>query len=121
VAGRAAAARARPAPHRHARAGPSAIIAFSAGNRITAKPSLSQTAARRPPSGAWPPVHQRAGFVRRGNARSIRRRHVIVGHRSRQKSVGRGRDRRAHAVTAIIDDVLGPVIVGRDPRDVVVI
>ena len=26
-----------------------------------------------------------------------------------------------NAVTAIIDDVLGPVIVGRDPRDVVVI
>lgn len=78
------------------------------------------------PLGPGETVNERGYFVRRGN-RSIyptTDMSVIVKVTTTDGTIGWGETYgivAPLAVTAIIDDVLGPVIVGRDPRDVVVI
>ena len=78
------------------------------------------------PLGPGETINARGYFVRRGN-RSIYPStdlSVIVKVTTRDGTIGWGETYgivAPNAVTAIIDDVLGPVIVGRDPRDVVVI
>ena len=78
------------------------------------------------PLGPGESINERGYFIRRGN-RSIypaTDMSVIVKVTATDGTVGWGETYgivAPHAVTAIIDDVLGPVILGRDPRDVVVI
>ena len=78
------------------------------------------------PLGPGETINERGYFVRRGN-RSIypaTDMSVIVKVTAADGTVGWGETYgiiAPHAVTAIIDDVLGPMIIGRDPRDVVVI
>ena len=78
------------------------------------------------PLGPGEEVNARGYFVRRGN-RTIypsTDRSVVVKVTAADGTVGWGETYgivAPTAVTAIIDDVLGPVIVGRDPRDPVVI
>lgn len=78
------------------------------------------------PLGPGEAVNERGYFVRRGN-RSIypmTDMSVIIKVTTTDGTIGWGETYgivAPHAVTAIIDDVLGPVVVGRDPRDVVVI
>lgn len=78
------------------------------------------------PLGPGESVNAKGYFVRRGN-RTIypaTDMSVIVKVTARDGTVGWGETYgivAPRAVTAIIDDVLGPMIVGRDPRDVVVI
>jgi L-alanine-DL-glutamate epimerase-like enolase superfamily enzyme len=78
------------------------------------------------PLGPGEAINARGYFVRRGN-RSIypsTDMSVIVKVTATDGTVGWGETYgiiAPHAVTAIIDDVLGPVIVGRDARDVAVI
>lgn len=78
------------------------------------------------PLGPGETINARGYFVRRGN-RSIypsTDMSVVVKVTAQDGSVGWGETYgivAPRAVTAIIDDVLGPMIVGRDPRDAVVI
>jgi galactonate dehydratase len=78
------------------------------------------------PLGPGESINERGYFIRRGN-RSIypaTDMSVIVKVTATDGTVGWGETYgivAPGAVTAIVDDVLGPVIVGRDPRDVVVI
>ena len=78
------------------------------------------------PLGAGESINQRGYLIRQGN-RSIypsSDMSVLVKITADDGSVGWGETYgivAPNAVTAIIDDVLGPVIVGRDPRDAVVI
>src|SRR4051812_8002771 len=78
------------------------------------------------PLGAGESVNERGYFVRRGN-RTIypsTDMSVIVKVTASDGTVGWGETYgivAPRAVTAIIDDVLGPTVVGRDPRDVAVI
>ena len=78
------------------------------------------------PLGPGESINERGYFIRRGN-RSIypaTDMSVIVKVTATDGTVGWGETYgivAPGAVTAIVDDVLGPVIVGRDPRDVAVI
>ena len=78
------------------------------------------------PLGPGERINERGYFIRRGN-RSIypaTDMSVIVKVTATDGTVGWGETYgivAPGAVTAIVDDVLGPVIVGRDPRDVAVI
>jgi galactonate dehydratase len=78
------------------------------------------------PLGPGETINARGYFVRRGN-RSIypsTDMSVVVKVTAQDGSVGWGETYgivAPRAVTAIIDDVLGPMIIGRDPRDAVVI
>ncbi len=78
------------------------------------------------PLGPGESINERGYLIRQGN-RSIypaSDMSVLVKMTATDGTVGWGETYgivAPHAVTAIIDDVLGPVMVGRDPRDAVVI